>query len=307
MQEDIHLRVIRGDSAPAAPDGVPGPLRLLDAIEGRCGRREFWPEATQRELASMVGATERSVREWLLVLRSAGVAVWSTGGGGKPSTCYLLQSGETAREAVRSTLAGRPVWRPAGPSGLVADSSGLSSGQHNADSRESSGLAATLPVSLPVGRPSTMSSSSSSSPLPVEDSLPEEDQAESGRTDRDHRLFPGPDSGLTLAGRLAKIGVAATSRLLDALHVVPEEVREATLWRAFHHRATTPAYVFKVLDSVQMLHVAGAIRLPAPAPEPTHATAEDVDEPELAVDADWWAAEGDALTDAFEAALGWEA
>lgn len=251
------------------------------------------------------------MREWLDVLKDAGVVVWLLGGGGKPSSCYLMQSGDFARETVIAALAGRPVWRPAvagassGSSGL---SSGLSSGQHNADSTGPSGLAGTLPVSLPVARPYTTSSSSSSSSsrLPEASPVPEEDQDETGsHTSRDPALFPGPDCGLTLFGRLARIGVAADARVLDALGVAPPEIVEATLWRVYQHRGGSPRYVLRTLDSVQTVALAQRIPLrvtdaapsaPEPAPEPA-------DEVEAALEDDWIEAEAGLLLDAFEAAL----
>ena len=307
MQEDIHLHVIRGDSAPAAPDGVPGPLRLLEAIEERCGRREFWPEATQRELAAQLQTTDRSVRVWSDVLEAAGVAAWRPRGGGRASTCYLLQTGAVARRAVENALVGGPMWRrgrPADASGHRSDASGHASGQHNADSGDASGQGRTLPVT-----PAYTLSSSSSSHLPEAEALPVADRDEIGSIPRpDIRLFPQPSPGITLPGRLLQMGIDPEDTLVIALLGVSEDVREAALLRAFEKRARTPRYVLRCLESVRLLAMAPQLTATVPSEPSEPAPPDELAEVEPPVlDADWLAAEGDALTDALFGALGWEA
>lgn len=94
----------------------------------------------------------------------------------------------------------------------------------------------------------------------------------------------------------------------------PESVRNEALKRAIARKADTPEYVDECLRTAYVLEQSKKLPTPAEVFElltgcPLELRDEPaaVDEPELSVDADWWAAEGDALTDAFEAALGWEA
>lgn len=281
MQESVEPRMrVVGAGGPETPDGVPGPLRLLALLEELCGPREFWPGATYRELAWRLGTTDKTASQWMDVVEEAGVGKWRRAGGRKPSTCYLLVAGRAAHDAVVAVLERRPVWRSGAQRDSTGqtDSSGHASGHGappaHADSDGPSGHAETLPVMLPVIRPverpytTSSSSSSSSSALPVDAELPVEDQDETGSPPPPYALFPGPDCGLTLPGRLARMLIDPKEWLVTALNVAPAELREAALLRAFEHRAKSPTYVLACLETLQLFAAAARSAVSVVGEEP---------------------------------------
>lgn len=273
MQEDIHLHLVRGDSAPAAPDGVPGPLRLLDLIERLCGPREFWT-GTKVDLAERLRANEKTCRQWFAVVEAAGAVAWVKAGGGKPGTVYMLRRGADGIEAVRAAMM-RGIWASSSPgqhNASPGQSPGRSPGQHNADSGASPGQPDVRPVSRPVGEPYTGSSSSSSSSSghPV-------DHPPTG-TDRD----PEP---LTYAARLYAIGVQPTEELLRELLLAGPDIADLAIRVTWEKGGHTPLYVLKTVRSLRnVLEVsrrvpsAEAIYGPRPMP-PAEDALDDDDAP----------------------------
>lgn len=271
MLEDRPLRLVQG-SGPDTPEGVPGPLRLLALLEELCGPRVFWI-GTKVELAAQLQVNEKTGRQWVSVVESAGVAAWVKQGGGKPGALYLLRRGDGAIAAVREAIE-HGIWADASPGqhnpspGL---SPGLSPGQHNADTNPSPGQPIDHPVNHPVDPPYTVSSSSSSSSSghPVEE-LPTGNE----------------DPGWTLAARVYAIGVEPTPELLRELMLAGPDIADLALRESWKHNAKTPLYVQRTLRSIRnTLHVSRIVPAaesffgPRPVEAEDEESAEDVQPP----------------------------
>ncbi|MGE0227786.1 MAG: hypothetical protein AB7I38_11105 [Dehalococcoidia bacterium] len=268
-QSEASLRVVGGDSASAAPDGVPGPLRLLALLEELCGPREFWT-GTKVDLADRLRANEKTCRQWFAVVEAAGAVAWVKAGGGKPGTVYMLRRGAEGIEAVRAA-AMRGIWASASPGQQDASpgqSPGRSPGQHNADSGASPGLSDLRPVSRPVGEPYTGSSSSSSpsSGHPV-------DGPPTGNN-------PDPER-LPLAARLYAIGVQPTEELIRELLLAGPDIADLAIRVTWEKGGRTPLYVQKTVRSLRNVFEVSR-RVPAAesiyGPRPVQSEDEPADE-----------------------------
>ncbi len=325
-QSEARLRVVGGDSAPAAPDGVPGPLRLLALLEELSGPLMSWT-GTKAEIARGVGVSERAVYEYLQTLYRAGVVSWRRAGkGGRGTTYHVLVRGEAAS---RRVLLQPRTWSnlrgPGLPVEVTYGRAAQPSGSHNADSneadREAIGGFDALPEGwgegLPEGSPYTLSSSSSSS-----SPLPEDHRVPTGRPAGNLAPHPALTADeVNLQTLLVSMRVEPERGLVSRLMRAPVSVRNEALKRAIARKADTPEYVDECLRTAYVLEQSS--KLPSvsevyelltgePLELPSHHEAID-EPPDAAVeveatplDADWLVARGDALTDAILGALGLE-
>ncbi len=325
-QSEARLRVVGGDSASAAPDGVPGPLRLLALLEELSGPLMSWT-GTKGEIARGVGVSERAVYEYLQTLYRAGVVSWRRAGkGGRGTTYHVLVRGEAARQRV---LQEPRVWSNlrdrALPVEMTYGRDAQPSGSHNADSNVAGGegieAIGALPegweIGLPEDSPYTLSSSSSSS-----SPLPEDHRVPTGRAAGNVARHPSLSADeVNLQTLLVSMRVEPDRGLVSRLMRTPVSVRNEALKRAIARKADTPEYVDECLRTAYVLEqssklppVSEVYELLTGEPLDLPSRLEGIGEPDAPLepdpgplDDDWLTAEGDALTDAFLGALGMEA